>query len=90
VSKYVQLNGEIGGVYAQLCIGSSRAREQPSAQLVIVGWLLCTCATTSIASNHPLSWLFIHDELFTGIEQVQRLLPKITCLYLLSHEASAS
>jgi hypothetical protein len=56
-SKYIlQLNAEVGpGAYAQLCIGSSRAWEQPSAQLFIVGWLLCTCATTCIASNHPLS-----------------------------------
>ncbi|KAJ8589249.1 hypothetical protein M405DRAFT_818329 [Rhizopogon salebrosus TDB-379] len=38
-SKYIlQLNAEVGpGAYAQLCIGSSRAWEQPSAQLFIVG-----------------------------------------------------
>ncbi|KAJ8580226.1 hypothetical protein M405DRAFT_834692 [Rhizopogon salebrosus TDB-379] len=32
---------------------------------------------------------FIHHGSFTGIEEVWRLLPKITCLHLSSYEASS-
>jgi hypothetical protein len=57
----LQLNAEIGtGVYAQLCIGLSHAREQPLAQLLSLGGF---CVHVPRLAYHPI--IPFHDSLFT-------------------------